>query len=81
LKKLICLIAPLALLLGLTGCGATDTPSETLEAPPATLEGKIERIQDDPNLSEERKASAIEMLKQQEQAKEKPDGASPAPGK
>lgn len=64
-------LSPLALLalLVVSGCGPTDTPSTKLEAPPATLEEKVKNIEKQANLSEEQKASAIAILRQQEQPK------------
>lgn len=57
-----------SLLIG-TGCGPTDTPSTKLAPPPASLDEKVKRIEQQANLSEDQKAAAIAILKQQEQQK------------
>lgn len=65
----------------LAGCGPSDTPSETLAAPPASLEDRIRLIEDDPNLSAERKAFAIDALRQQEKVRGQSPSASGSPGR
>lgn len=64
--------------LALTACGPADTPQVTQEAPPATLEERIAKIEAQPNLSAEQKEAAIAILKQQE-ANKTPGAPAPAP--